>query len=80
MTPQLVVEILKALREGEQPRLFRVVNHGLPVDTVLKETFYDEVLDTVVFVLESACFEIPSDAQLHRSGYPLLPSTEMTVA
>jgi hypothetical protein len=80
ITPHLLMEILKGLRQGEQPRAFRVVRHGLPMDVRLIRTECDEAMDAVVLVVESEALEIDPHARVHSSGYPILDGVEMTVA
>ena len=76
---QLLTSLLIALKEGEEPRSFRVVEHGLPDDVARVRAFLDPISDDVLMMLESEHFTVRQDAQIHASGYPYLEPVQCQV-
>lgn len=79
ITTELFVTFLTALRADERPREFVVSDHALPSDWTLIKVLHDDASGAFELVLESAGFDIPEPALLHRSGYPYLSAPQLTV-
>lgn len=72
ITPEILVEILKGLKAGIEPRFFQVVENGLPADTELGDIVVEDRFGakTLELALESAEFE---------EGTRLLPPVLKTI-